>query len=1035
MAFPACSSGRGVIALALFLAVPSLAIAQTNRWERRDTSLYPINTRGSFTYDSVRQEVVAVDQGTRVFGGSTWAHRASSGPPYAWLAFDEQRGVTVGYQPNVGSGTGLTWEWNGASWTQVGNGPPREHAGLSYAGQGRVLVFGGHDGGGHRSDTFLWDGNSWSTYPASTRPGNRSHPSICYDSTRDRVLLYGGHSGGFEYNDTWQWTEAGGWRQLLTPAPITSAGPNPRSTQRSAWMAWDAHRDRAMLVSTVHLGSNKFGFEHWEFALDAATGQHAWRTVSPATLPPSSQTAGELLAGMPGLAFDESRDLLVTRLQYFPGYYPTSRQSWVYLPDPAVPPDTTPPDVTITAPTFATLTAAPDILLQATVVDESTTDVTSVPSGIMASLPAGGGSVSGTLPLAEGLNQLVVSAIDAEGNVGGSSVDVVRDSIAPSITIDSPAEGSIYGSPDAGFVISITDLTATTVTFGANTIALNAGGGTATGNVALTPGVNVVQVDAVDAVGNAATLQRTLIYDTSAPNVTIDAPLDGAIFGPGSESINVAVTVADLTSTAVSSTPTGVTGTLPAGGGTLAGEVALSEGTNPIQVVATDTVGLSSSDTVAVIYDSTPPNIVIDSPSAGLAVRGTIEFAASVVDPLPGSAVASVALQVDGSTIETLTGAPYESRIDSTLLADGIHTLSVVATDGIGNSAIRTQQILVDNTEPSLVITDPTAGSLVAGLIAFDTTANDSGSGVIEVTMTAAGAAPSPVDGSIVLPLPQGTAMTSSQVDTSAMMDGPLVLAVSATDAAGNQASASILVQTDNTAPDKALLTPAEGEVVRGTIPITAESLDPDLASIEIFVESQSLGISTASPFTVSYDTTARLDGPMVIYVLVADNLGNQSTCATTVTVDNVASIDCVLNPRTLNMKSNRGGVRSGSGTRGVGPKGMQKKNRGKSLGRTMTLWMEGDSLGLLLPIQDHSVELRIAGASPVTALSEFTSGLVDENNNGIPELTVKFDRQELIAAIRAALATGQIAANSLIPVQVFADDALVCEDHLRILN
>jgi len=63
--------------------------------------------------------------------------------------------------------------------------------------------------------------------------------------------------------------------------------------------------------------------------------------------------------------------------------------------------------------------------------------------------------------------------------------------------------------------------------------------------------------------------------------------------------------------------------------------------------------------------------------------------------------------------------------------------------------------------------------------------------------------------------------------------------------------------------PDKVLVSPLEGQVVSGIIPIRVEANDPSLAVIEILVDGSSLGTSPTSPFEVLYDTRLHLDGPL----------------------------------------------------------------------------------------------------------------------------------------------------------------------------
>ena len=174
------------------------------------------------------------------------------------------------------------------------------------------------------------------------------------------------------------------------------------------------------------------------------------------------------------------------------------------------------------------------VALHATITDDSATTVSSTPAGVSASLPAGGGAVDGNVPLqVEGDNVLSVSATDDAGNLGGSSVTVVRDTTPPLVDVLSPPEGAVLGTDPATFTAGVTDATATTLVFAGNTLAFAAGGGQASGPVDLIPGENAISFTATDAAGHVTVATRHVVLDLEAPVIAIDTPADGTCFGPG----------------------------------------------------------------------------------------------------------------------------------------------------------------------------------------------------------------------------------------------------------------------------------------------------------------------------------------------------------------------------------------------------------------------------------------------------------------------------------------------------------------------
>ena len=97
-----------------------------------------------------------------------------------------------------------TWEWDGASWTNVtpaqNNLPgPRFDSGITYdSKRGRVIVFGGSDGNTTGSaplatfDTWEWDGVSWIDVTAELNPQAREQHAMVYNSVEDKILVVGG---------------------------------------------------------------------------------------------------------------------------------------------------------------------------------------------------------------------------------------------------------------------------------------------------------------------------------------------------------------------------------------------------------------------------------------------------------------------------------------------------------------------------------------------------------------------------------------------------------------------------------------------------------------------------------------------------------------------------------------------------------------------------------------------------------------------------------------------------------------------------
>jgi len=671
--------------------------------------------------------------------------------------------------------------------------------------------------------------------------------------------------------------------------------------------------------------------------------------------------------------------------------------------------DTTVPDVDINDPLDGAFVNTTSVDVTASVVDESVTTVTSTPSGITITLPPGGGMVTGTLTLVEGPNTISVTATDAFDNTGGNSIGVTVDTIPPTNTVLSPADGTVLASSPASVSVQVADATATTVTFGTNSFSLPAGGGIASGDVDLVTGDNPIAITSTDAAGNATTTTLNVFLDPTAPLITIDDPADGACFGPGEESMPITVTIDDLSETSITSTPPGLSGTVPAGGGSLTGAIALAEGSNTIVVEATDAAGTDASTSIVVILDTTAPTVMIDSPADGQAIRGTVDFDVRAADVGPGSGIARVDFLVDGLVVHSATAPPFTFDLDTTPLAEGSHSLSAAAYDGKGNASTESIQVTVDSIAPTIMILDPSVGELLAGLYSFDALVDDSGSGLVSVTMRVDGTPPNVTDGSATFEPPAGSMLFSSVDDSSLRLDGLSQLTVVALDAAGNMTTLGVTVEFDNTAPEKLLENPVNGAWVNGLIDITAKATDPHLASLEIIVDGDSLGISATSPFTVPFDTSSRFDGAMNIKVVAVDLAGNSSHGEATVTVNNNYF---EIRPETLNIASPL-----------------------RSL--TVTALLEGTSLNLMMPTDDYAITLSVPGGSPVPALTGIVLDdvLADDDGDGIPNLRMKFDRRRLVAAIQAGIAAGMIQPHGQTIVTFAVEGFVLGQDRLFLVD
>lgn len=656
--------------------------------------------------------------------------------------------------------------------------------------------------------------------------------------------------------------------------------------------------------------------------------------------------------------------------------------------------DVDPPVVTIVSPPDRMVVGFGRVMVEAAVDDESPTTITSVPAGVAGTLPAGGGAVQGEVLLAEGPNVVSVLAVDAGGRSGGSSVTVTVDTTPPEVRIVAPLSDTVTGADSVALTIDVVDATATIVSVAGRQFELAAGGGRLVVDAMLIDGANRIDVSAADEGGNVGSASVVVHLDRDTPVVRVTSPPDGACFGADEGVIELVAEVADASTTRVVSSPAGIDSLVPAGGGTVSGDFALAEGGNVLSLTATDATGREGATSITVVLDTMPPVIAELSPGDGEIVRGVVDVLANVQDPLPGSGVAAVVVQLDDAVLSELVSAPFELQLDTGAAADGPHALSVEAIDGKGNRSIRQVQLRFDNSAPEVRLLAPFDGAIVGGEIAIDVEVADGGEGLVEAGMLVAGVAPTS-DGSRRYEVPLATDVLTGGEATARWPDGPVAIRAFAVDAAGNRAEVSVSVVVDNTAPAKTLLSPLDGATVSGTFTIEAAAEDATLALLEIRVDGATLAMTdTGNRLAVPFDSAMRLDGAMRIEVIAIDAAGNRSSCTAIVTVDNLT---VGVTPRTLNLKSR---------------------------GNEVTVTLEGTGVAVLLPLEAHLVELRVPGGNSVRTLgfAPGHGGPFDSDGDGLLEVRLRFDREALIASIRAGIASGAIHPTQAVGLTIVVD-------------
>src|SRR6266849_8659670 len=221
------------------------------------------------------------------------------------------------------------------------------------------------------------------------------------------------------------------------------------------------------------------------------------------------------------------------------------------------------------------------------------------------------------------------------------------------------------------------------------------------------------------------------------------------------------------------------------------------------------------------------------------------------------------------------------------LSAGTLYHFRVHSTDANGNQATSGDMTFTtaSGTPPTVSITSPTNGATVSGTISVVASASSS-VGIASVQFL--------VDGAN-FGAPATTSPYTVSLNTTTLSNGNHTLAARAKDTAGNSAtSAAITVTVSNTPPPPptvSITSPTNGATVSGTISVVASaSSSVGIASVQFLVDGANFGApATASPYTVSLNTTALSNGNHTLAATAKDTAGNSATSASiTVTVSNM---------------------------------------------------------------------------------------------------------------------------------------------------
>jgi predicted transcriptional regulator len=204
-------------------------------------------------------------------------------------------------------------------------------------------------------------------------------------------------------------------------------------------------------------------------------------------------------------------------------------------------------------------------------------------------------------------------------------------------------------------------------------------------------------------------------------------------------------------------------------------EVPITEGLNPITLVATDLAGNSASHSFTVLRDTRAPTITLTAPAEGALLTDTSVRVAGLLDEM----VQGDIVVINGAPV-TLSSGAFQFVLNG--FDDGPGTVYVTAVDMAGNTASMSVDVIIDTLPPALELVSPNDGLLTRHATVLLEGTSEAGANIT-------------VQGTAV-------AMTGDTFShTLDLAEGRNVIHVTSVDEAGNTNSTLVVVDRDSIPP------------------------------------------------------------------------------------------------------------------------------------------------------------------------------------------------------------------------------------------
>jgi hypothetical protein len=265
---------------------------------------------------------------------------------------------------------------------------------------------------------------------------------------------------------------------------------------------------------------------------------------------------------------------------------------------------------------------------------------------------------------------------------------VLNDILAPNITIDSPANGSLLNHS----LVTVSGQASDEVGIAGVHVRIDSGfwaraSGTTDWSILvnLTDGAHLIEAEAVDDALNTAVASVTVTIDTIPPAIRIMEPAQGLLVNTTS------IEISGLTEPGAALWMDGEV--VPVSLGAFRINKELHEGPNRILIVARDAAGNNATEELRVSRDTIPPSLTVSSP-----IDGSITNRSDIT--VSGTAETGAAVYCAGVLV-TAAGPFFFFNIT---LSEGWNSISVTAADAAGNHNAVTVRVTLDTLPPFIEV-------------------------------------------------------------------------------------------------------------------------------------------------------------------------------------------------------------------------------------------------------------------------------------------------------------------------------------------